>query len=158
MKTINLTQGRVALVDDEDFDRVNQFKWYASNHKHTWYAQRNRMINGKKSTQRLHSFILPGVKQIDHENRNGLDCQKHNLRPATFAQNHANSIKRKGKCSSKFKGVCWDKRGQQWLAYITVDKKFVHIGYFLQETDAALAYDKKAVDVFGKFARLNFGK
>lgn len=158
MKEIKLTQGKTALVDDEDFERVNQFKWYASSAKSgLWYARRNVTVDvGKQKTIRLHQFVMPGHRQIDHKNGNGLDCQKHNLRPSTGAQNQANQKPQTKRKSSKFKGVSFHKLTGLWQASITKVQKQKHLGCFASEEAAARAYDNAAKELFGEFARLNF--
>lgn len=155
MKTIPLTQGKVAFVDDEDFERVNQFKWYAFKSRRTWYAQRGIIKNGKCKMVRLHSFLLPGPSRADHKDGNGLNNQQDNLRPATRKQNAANQKKQKG-CTSKYKGVHWYKRIKCWAAGIQVNKKHICLGYFDDEKEAALAYDAAATKYFEGYARLNF--
>lgn len=161
MKTIELTQGKVALVDDEDFDRVSQFKWCASKHPQKnsiiWYAVRTVRISRTAKTVRMHRFILPGYAEIDHCDCNGLNNQKFNLRPATSSNNKANRRK-SVHCSSKFKGVNWRKAQQKWCARIKLDKKEKWLGYFDDEIEAARAYDREAKKQFGEFARLNFSK
>lgn len=155
MKEVELSQGKVALVDDEDFERVSQFKWYAHRSaprsKILWYAVRSL----HPGTMRLHTFILPGHPMIDHRDNDGLNCQKSNLRPATVSFNNANRRKHK-KSSSKFKGVTWYKAIQKWQVAIGINGKRQHLGYFFDETEAACAYDTAAKKLFGEFARLNF--
>jgi hypothetical protein len=153
MKEIQLTQGKVALVDDEDFDYLNKFKWQAcKNRAGNWYAQRHLEAGGNI---RMHCELFPGVNEIDHKNSKGLDNQKHNLRPATRGQNNANGRKRKG-CSSRFKGVCWNKQKQCWMTRIHVLKTQIHLGLFDSEKEAARAYDRAAKRYYGEFARPNF--
>lgn len=157
MKTIDLTQGKFALVDDDDFDRVNQFNWRAvctGGHVH-YVRRRFKTTNGKWNGQQyLHRFILPGVVEIDHINRDGLDNQKHNLRSTTSSQNHANQKKQAGR-SSSFKGV-YRFRRREWRASIQLNGKSTHLGLFKTEVDAAKAYDVAARKFFEEFARLNF--
>lgn len=162
MKEIQLTQGKVALVDDSDFERVNQFKWYAQRGWYgttgiTWYARRafQRSL-GRQGWIRLHQFILPGADGIDHKNGNGLDCRKQNLRSATDAQNQGNRKKQAG-ASSKYKGVCWHRAARKWAAGICSRGVSKHLGVFVEEKEAAMAYDTEAKKLFGEFARLNFG-
>lgn len=156
MKEIPLTQGKIALVEDEDFDRVNQFKWRAWHHRNTWYAVADLpRVNGKSKRLYLHSFVLPGSPEVDHRNRDGLNCQRSNLRPATHAQNRANQGKRKN-CSSIFKGVGWRKDLGCWRAYIGKGYRYQHLGHFALEENAARAYDAAAKVSFGEFACLNF--
>ena len=165
MKEIKLfgknRSGLVALVDDEDFERVNQYKW--------WRTQRRRKSNyaqGRVKGRRmilLHRFVL-GIEDkptphIDHINRDGLDNRRCNLRLVTNSQNQQNSKKRRaygGKpTSSQFKGVCFHSGHKTWGASFRKDNKSYHIGYFNTEIEAAKAYNKFAKENFGKFARLN---
>ncbi len=156
MKTIPLTQGQVALVDDEDYERVNQFKWCANICKHTTYAQRQITTLGKVKTIKLHRFIMnvdDSKIEIDHKNGNGIDCQKSNLRTSTHLENLRNSTKRNG-THSIYKGV--SKSRNKHRAYINNNGKAIHIGVFYNEKEAAIAYDKKAIELFGEFAKTNF--
>lgn len=95
-----------------------------------------------------------GGLYIDHRNGNGLDNRRDNLRRATMSQNIANQFPRGG--SSKYKGVCRSKRSGGWLAQICVNRKSIYLGRFGTEEEAARAYDVKAKEVWGEFARLNF--
>jgi len=152
MKEIILSQGKVALVDDEDFDRVSVHKWFVNRIGNTNYVSRN-LSRGK--TQTLHRFLCPGIRLVDHKDGNGLNNQKFNLRPANRSQNGANSVKQSGR-SSKFKGVTWDKRCGLWQAGIMVSYKRLHLGRYESEEDAAHVYDYAAKIYFGEFARPNF--
>lgn len=139
----------IAFVDDEDFEKVNQYEWYANKNKHTFYAR--TLINGKAI--QMHNFIMNG-KPIDHIDHDGLNNQKSNLRMATYSQNNMNKIP-KVNGSSKFKGVTWYKEGNKWLAHIGINKKQINLGYFVSEIEAAQAYNNKARELFGEFAYLN---
>lgn len=159
MKTIELTKGFVALVDDADFERVSAFKWRAYVDKNTVYAIRHaRKPDGKETTQYMHRFITgvtdPKVK-VDHRNGNGLDNQQENLRPCTNQQNCASQHRIKGG-SSKFKGVVWRGRSGKFEAQIKPQGRCIYIGMFVDEVDAALAYDAAAREHFGQFAVCNF--
>lgn len=105
----------------------------------------------------MHNCILKkkcAKKRIDHIDGNGLNNQQANLRFATRSQNMANKrVKRNG--SSKFKGVCWDKAMGKWKACAQKDHTQFHLGYFIKEKDAAIAYNKAAIKIHGEFARLN---
>lgn len=157
MKEIQLTQGKVALVDDEDFKRVSQFKWQYLKVHGMEYAKRGKYELGKQSTQYMHVFILgeiPGM-EIDHiKPSNSLNNQKSNLRHCTHSENMMNRRLNKNG-SSQYKGVSWHIINKKWRAQIQLNKKCIYIGYFTDETEAALAYNKKAVELFGEFARLN---
>lgn len=143
----------VALVDDEDFDSVNQYKWSATKLGNNFYAMRGQWVDGKYTTKYMHSMILDG-KEIDHIDHNGLNNQKSNLRLCTRSENSMNKTKRRG-VSSIYKGVSFFKKGGKWMAQITSAGKSIYLGYFVCEIDAARAYNTKATELFGEFANLN---
>ncbi len=155
MKTISLTRGYAALVDDEDYERVSAFKWHAL----TWTradgsisarAARSRPSIGKtRAITYMHAFIC-GYRGPDHIDGDGLNNQKHNLRPANSIQNGANRRKTTG-LSSRFLGVT--KQDYGWTAKIGKHRKY--LGYFSDEADAAQAYNLAAIEIYGEFARLN---
>lgn len=160
MKYIQLTQGQVAIVDDDDYEKLNKYKWYASKQFNTYYARRNesRKNNcGKQKTIRMHDEIMNISKGqlVDHKDGNGLNNRKNNLRIATAAQNGANKGKF-SKASSKYKGVFWDKGANKWGSGVCFKGKKFHLGLHKNEIDAAKAYDVKAKELFGEFAKLNF--
>lgn len=143
----------VALVDDEDYERANQFNWFAMKEKNTIYVRRNIIINGKQQPEFLHWFIMGG-RGVDHIFHNGLDNQKHNLRLCTKQQNLMNKKSYKNS-SSKYKGVSFNRQLGRWVAYIRIDRLLTHIGYYNNEEDAAKAYNEKALELFGEFANIN---
>lgn len=155
MKEIKLTQEKVTLVDDEDFDWLNQFKWLAYKGHNTFYAARNP-LGGHKGRKLIfmHRFILncTDEEQGDHEDHNGLNNQRYNLRTCTHTQNLFNKIPR-GK--SKYLGVEVRKSGM-FHARIRIDKKRVYLGSFSTEEEAAKAYDVAAKNHHKEFANLNF--
>jgi hypothetical protein len=161
MKEIQLTQGMVALVDDEDFERLSQYKWYALADGNTFYARRHiRGEDGKQKVIQMHREILKlTAKNIecDHINHNGIDNQKHNLRCCTRAENSMNQMSRRGS-SSKYKGVSWYKTKCKWCSQIRVNGLLINLGYYDNEEDAAKVYDAKARELFGEFAYLNFNQ
>lgn len=162
MKHIKLTQGKVALVDDEDFERINQFKWCADFiNKKYWYAVRTIRKGKRKMNKQnliiMHREILKlqkgDGKEIDHINHNGLDNRRCNLRVCSHAENQHNRKSNKG---SIYKGVRWYKLSQKWIARIGFNNKKKHIGCFNTSKQAAKAYDNAAKKYFGKYAYLNF--
>lgn len=145
MKEIILKSGEKALVDDEDYELLNKFKWQYQ----LGYAVRNIKVY-------MHRDIIKTEEglETDHINGNKLDNRKENLRKVTQSQNQANRKKGKNK-SSIYKGVIWHKRRNHWLAQITINRKKIYLGSFNNEIDAAKAYNEAAIKYFGEFARLN---
>jgi len=153
---IPLTQGCHAIVDNENISLLNMHRWYTSSRAskgETRYAKRKE----KGKTVYMHREIMnaPAGIEIDHINGNGLDNRRVNLRVCTAAQNQQNSTKR-AHCSSKFKGVALSKNQKKWTARICINGKKIWIGRYRSEFEAAEAYDKKAVELFGEFANINF--
>lgn len=153
MKEINLTQGQVALVDDEDFETLNGFRWYANKHGNTFYAGRNLRVDGKEKQVYMHQIILNG-RGIDHIDHNGLNNQRANLRFCTPRENMMNRQKQ-GNTSSVYKGVSFHKGTKKWRTTIQINGKIIHVGLYNTEADAARAYNSKAIDLFCEFANLN---
>lgn len=149
--------GLFALVDDEDYALVSQYKWYIVNGYAKAHTGRQ---NGKDGTLQMHRLILGlgsgDLRHIDHANHDGLDNRRCNFRLATPAQNNANSRKQRRITTSQYKGVAWRRREQQWCAGIGVHGKKLWLGYFDNESEAARAYDSAAVQFFGEYALLNF--
>lgn len=152
--TIGLTQNKVAIIDSEDFDKINLFRWCAvSALNNRWYAKTNSGIG----IVYMHQLIL-GIENdlsIDHANGNGLDNRKSNLRFANKSQQAANKIKSKSSYrTSDYKGVRWS--GSSWMSRITFNGTCIYLGRFQDEKDAAKKYDEAAKELFGEFARTNF--
>jgi len=152
MKTIPLNHGKVAIVDDEDFEYLSKFKWYAhcrkTNSHDYYYAARFDKLLGRPVFMHRH-ILKPSKKmKVDHVDGNGLDNRKQNIRICTHAQNMANRRKF-CKSSSKFKGVYRHKN--KWAACIGINNKTKHIGVFSTEEEAHSEYMKKAKQVFGDF-------
>lgn len=150
-KLISLTQGKFAIVDDKNYEWLNQWKWYAHKERNNIYPLRG------KDDMRMPRLIMSAKKgeQIDHRNINGLDNRECNLRFCTNSQNLQNARKSKN-CSSQYKGVCWAKSKKKWQVNIQLNKIFFNLGRFDTEIEAAKIYDAKAKELFGDFARLNF--
>ena len=160
MQGINLTQNQITLVDDEDFKKLNQFYWCATWNPSTqsFYAERRKL----DKIIFMARFIMncPENLLVDHRNHNTLDNQKNNLRTCTVIENARNSRPQQG-TTSKYKGVTWDVAREKWVAQIQLQNIFNRsfhkgLGRFEDEIEAALAYDKIALEEFGEFAYLNF--
>ena len=159
MKRIPLTQGKFAIVDDDDYKRLIQYNWHTAKGRNTYYASRYIKNNGKYTSRIKHQDIIniPSGFETDHKNRKGYDNRRCNLRICTRAQNSQNSKPPKtSKHSSRYKGVSWFKQTKKWRAYIKKQNVFTSLGYYKNEIDAARAYDRKAKELFGEFAWTNF--
>jgi len=156
MREIKLNHGKVALVDDADFDWLNQWKWIAEQGvSGIWYARRTSYETGKKKSVRMHRQLTNNAYPIvDHADRNGLNNQRYNLRSATYSQNIANSKTMKDS-KSGLKGVHWHKPNKKWIAKIRIHGKDKHIGCFEDKHQAAKAYEIAAKEAFGEFARIS---
>ena len=152
-KVLPLSQGKVAIVDPYEFERLKQYKWHTTKSGRSYYAVRS--ANGKSIKMHRQITNAPKGLVVDHINHHGLDNRKTNLRLCTKQQNNCNSRSFRHK-TSKYKGVFKEKGSKKFRAYIRFNKKPVHIGMFVSEIDAAKAYDEKAVELFGEFAYLNF--
>lgn len=160
MKTreIKLTQGMVARVDADDYDWLIQHKWYAHRSNRTkWYAARGDNIAGTLVTVRMHREIAqpPEGFVVDHINGDTLDNRRANLRVCTYSEN---SLNRRSTPfgTSNYRGVYWREGKGRWAAQIRYERKKYHLGYYKNEDEAARAYDEKAKELLGKYARLNF--
>jgi len=152
-KLIPLTKGKFAVVDPEDYPRLAKYKWSVSQSRYNFYAC--RCARGKKIS--MHRLILnaPQGLLVDHIDGDGLNNRKANLRLCTIAQNNRNSRPYRN-ATSKYKGVCWEKQCRKWYAKIRPNRKTISLGLFTNQIDAAVAYDRKAEQLFGQFAYLNF--
>lgn len=165
MKEIKLSQqgkykklNLVTLVDDEDYDWLNQWKWsitYTPTQRgKIFYARRNE--NGKNIKMHRQILGLTAYETLsDHIDGNGLNNQRSNLRIASRSQNNSNKQPYMNR-TSKHLGVY--KRGKKWSAHIQLNKKQYYLGCFNNEIDAALAYNKKAIELFGEFASRTLNK
>lgn len=156
MKYIKLTKGCHAVVDDEDYERLNKWSWHALGGK---YAARRKTIGiGKTKIVYMHAEILntPKGKATDHINGQTFDNRKFNLRICTKSENALGFQRRKKNCSSGFRGVSWNKEKRKWESYITLNGERHKCGYFKNEAAAALARDCAAVDAGIFFTGLNF--
>ena len=160
MREIPLSRGYVALVDDEDYERLSKHKWHVYVNKRgkssEIYAKRNiPAIGGKWRYRTIYMHVeITGYPQTDHIDRNGLNNQRSNLRPATSSQNNANRSKAPGK-SSIYLGVSWNRECRKWMCSLGRRDNRKYLGLFLDEADAATAYNFAAYELFGEFASFN---
>ena len=157
MKEIQLTQDKVALVDDEDFEYLNQWKWYAINSKNTSYAVRSDRSSGRNKRVWMHRLVykVRDDFDVDHKDMNGLNNQKCNLREACKSEQNRKKKRQKNNTSG-YKGVSYFIHSKRYQARIQTNRKSVFLGEFSCPIEAAKAYDKAAIKYHGDFARLNF--
>lgn len=154
MIVVPLTKGYVAYIDDCDAQRVSYHSWCVQTGNAKPYAK--SMINNESTL--LHRFIL-GLTvydpEVDHKDRNGLNCTRENMRLCTPTQNRMNTGLRRNNTTG-YKGVSYHKANRKYTAYIAINGKRQYIGSYDDSISAALAYDQKAREHFGLFAHLNF--
>jgi hypothetical protein len=150
---ISLSRGKVAWIDAEDYPLVAGVKWFARKAKWTWYATRQVQRNGVRVRVSMQEQII-GKRLgfiVDHDDNDGLNNRRANLRHATYGQNAANrAFVRRGR-----KGVTRTKHGT-FKATIQRDGAALHLGTYKREADAQRIYDLSARAIFGEFAKLNF--
>jgi len=160
VKTIPLTQGREAIVDDCDYEYLMQWKWQFHARKSTGYAKRIGFVSGKRQRIFMHRLVAErsGLnardKDVDHVDGSGVNNQRNNLRIATRGQNNVNS-KRPKHNTSGFKGVYPHAQVDKWCAQIGVAGRRLYLGYFDDPREAARAYNEAALKHYGEFACLN---
>ena len=154
-KEIPLTQGKVAIVDSDDFERLSKYNWFARKD-----GRLNRDFRAMR-TKNYHTISMarvimnaPEGMLVDHINHDTLDNRKQNLRICTKGDNNRNNIIRKDN-KSGYKGVSWNKKDRVWRAQIAVNGVQTYIGSFGTAEKAAEAYNKKAKELFGEFCVLN---
>ena len=156
MKEISLTKGYNTLVDDEDYERVSQFKWYAAEswqHAQVYACSRGPGLmnsRGRSKISFMHRFIL-GPKDceiMDHHDGNGLNNQRANLRVVTQTVNRVR-VRRLSRNKTGYRGVSWAKNARKYIALIYRGGKKYHLGYFDNLEEAGAAYDVAASRLYG---------
>lgn len=165
MKELEFKDGTRTLVDDEDADLLGSYGWYPLKDGKRVYAYANtRTPEGKATTAKLHRLVAARMfgeeaivrRRVDHVNNEGLDNRRKNLRMAGAGQNAVNSPKRAGQYSSKYKGAYLHKPSGRYLAQIRIDGERRSLGYFDTQEQAAVAYDRAAMERYDDFEQLNF--
>lgn len=155
VKELPLTKGMVAIVDAEDFEWLNQYKWHVTFHSNKPYARTSKWDSQEKKSTGfpMHRMILSLTdgRKCDHIDGNTLNNTRKNLRICTAKQNQQNRLPVRGS-TSKYLGVSWDKEKKGWAAVI----KGKRLGRFKSEEDAAIVYDVAAQFIYGEFAHRNF--
>jgi len=164
MIEVPLSKGKFAIVDDEDYDlfsgAVHAFCtdgiWYAVKSAHSG----SNVYPHRQILERILGRSLNRAEHADHKNGDSLDNRRANIRLATSTENQRNRRKQRTFCgrptSSIYKGVKFMPKEKRWHATIYIARKPVFLGSYVNEIDAAYAYDKAACERFGDFARTNF--
>lgn len=156
-RLIQLTQGKVVIVDEVDYQELSAYNWHVHRDGKRWYAiSRQRTPKGGSHQIRMHRLIMnaPDGVDVDHIDGNGLNNTRMNLRLATRSQNSCNRNIRNDNTSG-YKGVSFHRATGKWQATITVNGKSAYLGLYATAEDAGAAYDEVAGQIHGQFARTN---
>ena len=162
MKTIKLTNGMKVKVGDRDYKALNKLTFYAIKSGNTYYASHTDINNRSVF---MHTMILFRMgkavngQETHHKDHDGLNNQRGNLVSCTTSNNLANREKFTSyngkKCSSSYKGVCWDSSAKKWRSQLRFNKQLVYLGNYDTEIEAAVCYNNEARKCFKQFALLN---
>lgn len=157
MRKIELSKGKHTIVDDGLYEELSSYSWHCTYYGYA--ARKSRKTeedHGASYIMLMHRFIMnaPAGMDVDHINGDRLDNRMSNLRLCTRGENIKNRIKKKNS-TSRFIGVAWDKKRNVWASHICSNYKRMFIGHFDNEYDAALAYNEKAKEFHGDYAKLN---
>jgi hypothetical protein len=153
-KEIQLNKGTITIVDNDDYEYLNQWKWYLLKSHTNYYAIRSSRPDNKLI--QLHRIVIKAKQGeiVDHINGDKLDNRKVNLRICTHAQNNQNrKISKLNK--SGYNGVSWSIKNKRWVAQIACEKKKIHLGYYKDLIEAAKVFNQAAKKYHGEFAKLN---
>lgn len=156
-REIPLRGGGVAIVDEADFEMLNQYKWSLFTHPRTRVSYARGTV-AKWTQAFMHRFIMGLTDRsirVDHKNGNGLDNRRSNLRIATASQNRFNADKNRT-TKNKYKGIWFKPQTGRWSAQIRAHGQRFHLGFFDTPEEAARAYDQAAKEKHGEYAKLNF--
>lgn len=146
------------LIDDEDWDKIKEYKWNIHYMKSTgkYYARTHSFKGHKIKEIQLQRLLInaPFDKEVDHKDNNPKNNKKENLRLCSRSENQMNRGKNKNNTSG-YKGVFWHKHIKKWNATITVNYKKIQLGYFKTKIEAAEAYNQAALKYHNNFAKLN---
>ncbi len=152
-RIIPVSKGLFTVVDEQDYDELAKYRWFAHRNGENYYACRSEA--GKTISMHRQILNVPAGLMCDHKNHDGLDNRRCNLRICTASQNQQNRLPRSAG-TSHYKGVHWDAYNRKWRAEIQHNGRRIHIGYYDYQADAAIAYDDVAIELFGEFACLNY--
>lgn len=152
MKTIQLTQGQVTIVDDDDFESVSKYKWYAQRRRNTFYAVRHIKSGDKYINLQLHRFLMnPKTGMcVDHRDCNGLNNQRMNLRVCTHAENTRN-LRHKRKNAAKYRGIYMSSSGK-YIAKVRFNYKQYNSRSFPTSDEAITAHREMIRSLHGEFS------
>lgn len=135
---------------------LEEYVWHANKGKKTFYAATHIVRDGKETTLLIHRLIMGlefgDTREVDHRDGNGMNNTMENLRICSHGENGKNLGVSKANTSG-VPGVSWDKKAKKWHAFIKVDGKQIHLGYYTNKADAIAARKAAELKYFGEFAR-----
>lgn len=161
MKKIPLTQGKFAIVDDEDYNALNQFKWHTEKRYNHLYATRTLRVDEifPNTSIKMHRQIMSakGGEFVDHKNGNGLDNRKQNLRLSKTLNGNCQNRGTSKNNTSGYKGVYKTKNLKipKWIARINAKRKIYYLGIYKDPREAAIVYDSACRILHGEYAKTN---
>jgi len=152
---IKTTQKKYFTIDERDFKKISQFRWYAVFDGYNWYVATTIRVGNKRRLLKIHTLIMntPRGMEVDHKDNNGLNNSRSNLRVCTHQKNCLNRRNRKDN-SSGFKGVSWSIRNKKWVARIQVNGKRFNLGYFNSKEKANEIYIKNSKKYHKEYSKV----